>query len=114
MKTNMKFVVIGGGTGTFSVLTGLKKYCQNITAIVNMSDSGGSARKERDEWGLLPNSDIRKSLIALADISSDNSLLLRQLFQYRFSNQKGISGMTFGNLFLATLTKLLKSQKKAI
>ena len=111
---NQIFTVIGGGTGTFSILNGLKKYSEHINAVVTMADSGGSARKERDEWGLLPNSDIRKSLIALADISSDNSLLLRQLFQYRFSNQKGISGMTFGNLFLATLTKLLKSQKKAI
>lgn len=108
------FTVIGGGTGTFSILNGLKKYSEHINAIVTMADSGGSAKKERDEWGLLPNSDIRKSLIALADISSKDSLLLRQLFQYRYSRQKGISGMTFGNLFLATLTKLLKSQKKAI
>lgn len=114
MMNNKIFTVIGGGTGTFSILNGLKKYSEHINAVVTMADSGGSARKERDEWGLLPNSDIRKSLIALADISSDDSLLLRQLFQYRFSNQKGISGMTFGNLFLATLTKLLKSQKKAI
>ncbi len=111
---NKTFTVIGGGTGTFSILNGLKKYSEHIYAVVTMADSGGSAKKERDEWGLLPNSDIRKSLIALADISSDDSLLLRQLFQYRYSNQKGISGMSFGNLFLATLTKLLKSQKKAI
>ncbi len=114
MMNNKIFTVIGGGTGTFSILNGLKKYSEHINAVVTMADSGGSAKKERDEWGLLPNSDIRKSLIALADISSDNSLLLRQLFQYRYSNQKGISGMSFGNLFLATLTKLLKSQKKAI
>lgn len=114
MMNDKTFTVIGGGTGTFSILNGLKKYSEHINAVVTMADSGGSAKKERDEWGLLPNSDIRKSLIALADISSDDSLLLRQLFQYRYSNQKGISGMTFGNLFLATLTKLLKSQKKAI
>ncbi len=111
---NKIFTVIGGGTGTFSILNGLKKYSDHINAVVTMADSGGSAKKERDEWGLLPNSDIRKSLIALADISTKDSHLLRQLFQYRYSNQKGISGMTFGNLFLATLTKLLKSQKKAI
>lgn len=114
MVNNIKISVIGGGTGTFSVLTGLKKYTDNITAIVTMADSGGSARKERDEWGLLPSSDIRKSLIALADISSKDSLLLRKLFQYRYSEGTGIRGMSFGNLFLVALTKLLKSQKKAI
>lgn len=109
-----RFTVIGGGTGTYSVLMGLKKYSQNITAVVSMADSGGSAKKERDEWGLLPSSDIRKSLIALADVSTEDSLLLRQLFQYRYSSGVGVSGMTFGNLFLVALTKLLKSQSLAI
>jgi uncharacterized cofD-like protein len=108
------FVIIGGGTGTFSVLTGLKKYTDNITAVVSMADSGGSAKKERDEWGLLPSSDIRKSLLALADISTENSMLLRKLFQYRYNEGKGLKGMTFGNLFLVALTKLLGSQKDAI
>lgn len=114
MKDNPSFVVIGGGTGTFSVLTGLKKYTDNITAIVNMADSGGSAKKERDEWGLLPSSDIRKSLVALSDTSNQDSLLLRELFRYRYSEGKGIRGMTFGNLFLVALTKLLGSQTEAI
>lgn len=114
MLRDKKIVVIGGGTGTYSVLNGLKKYTDNITAVVSMADSGGSAKKERDEWGLLPSSDIRKSLIALADVSSEDSLLLRQLFQYRYSQGVGISGMTFGNLFLVALTKLLKSQTLAI
>lgn len=109
-----KVVVIGGGTGTYSVLSGLKNYTSQITAIVSMTDSGGSAKKERDEWGLLPSSDIRKSLLALADISSQDSLLLRQLFQYRFSQGEGFVGMTFGNLFLVTLAKILGSQSKAI
>ncbi len=112
--SNLKFVVIGGGTGTYSVLSGLKKYSDNITAIVTMADSGGSAKKERDEWGLLPSSDIRKSLIALANVSSQNTLLLRRLFQYRYDQGKGVSGMTFGNLFLVALTRLLGSQAKAI
>lgn len=114
LKKESKFVVIGGGTGTFSVLSGLKKYTNNITAIVTMADSGGSAKKERDEWGLLPSSDVRKSLIALSDVSKEDSLLLRKLFQYRYSEGKGIEGMSFGNLFLIALTKLLKSQTKAI
>jgi len=114
MLTDKRITVIGGGTGTYSVLMGLKKYTKNITAVVSMADSGGSAKKERDEWGLLPSSDIRKSLIALADVSTEDSLLLRQLFQYRYSAGIGVSGMTFGNLFLVALTKLLQSQAKAI
>jgi uncharacterized cofD-like protein len=111
---NFSFVIIGGGTGTFSVLSGLKKYTNNITAVVSMADSGGSAKIERDEWGLLPSSDIRKSLLALADVSNEDSLILRQLFRYRYDKGKGLKGMTFGNLFLVTLTKLLGSQKIAI
>lgn len=109
-----KIVVIGGGTGTYSVLSGLKEYTRNITAVVSMTDSGGSAKKERDEWGLLPSSDIRKSLIALADVSKQNILLLRRLFQYRYNQGEGVTGMTFGNLFLVALTDLLGSQEKAI
>lgn len=111
---NKKFVVIGGGTGTYSVLSGLKKYTKNITAIVTMADSGGSAKKERDEWGLLPSSDIRKSILALSSVSSRDLVLLRRLFQYRYSEGSGIAGMSFGNLFLVALTKLLNSQEKAI
>lgn len=111
---NKSFVVIGGGTGTFSVLSGLKKYTDNITAVVSMADSGGSAKKERDEWGLLPSSDIRKSLLALADVSDKDSLILRKLFEYRFAKGKGVRGMTFGNLFLVALSEIVSSQTKAI
>lgn len=114
LNAKTKFVVIGGGTGTYSVLSGLKKYTSTISAIVSMTDSGGSAKKERDEWGLLPSSDIRKSLIALSDVSTEDNLLLRELFQYRYSEGEELSGMTFGNLFLVTLAKLLGSQEKAI
>lgn len=111
---NKSFVVIGGGTGTFSVLSGLKRYTDQITAIVSMADTGGSAKVERDEWGLLPSSDIRKSLLALADVSTNNSLILRKLFQYRFPKGTGVSGTAFGNLFLVALTKILGSQSQAI
>lgn len=113
-SSEKKYVVIGGGTGTYSVLKGLKKHTSHITAIVTMADSGGSAKKERDEWGLLPSSDIRKSLLALSDVSTEDNLLLRELFQYRYSEGEELSGMTFGNLFIATLAKLLGSQEKAI
>ena len=114
MNSNKSYVVIGGGTGTFSVLSGLKKYSDNITAIVSMADSGGSAKKEKDEWGLLPSSDIRKSLLALTDVSDKNSLIVRKLFEYRFAKGVGLSGMTFGNLLLVALSKITKSQTKAI
>lgn len=113
-NTDKKIVVIGGGTGTYSVLSGLKNFTTSITAVVSMADSGGSAKKERDEWGLLPSSDIRKSLLALADVSTADSLLLRKLFQYRFSQGAGFVGMTFGNLLLVTLAKILGSQPAAI
>src|SRR3989338_7437850 len=114
MWKDEKIVVIGGGTGTYSVLSGIKKYTSNITAIVTMADSGGSAKKERDEWGLLPSSDVRKSLIALADVSHQDTMLLRRLFHYRYSEGIGVAGMSFGNLFLIALTRLLHSQAKAI
>jgi len=107
-------VCIGGGTGTYSLLTGLRQVCNNITVIVSMADTGGSARKELDEFGLLPSSDIRKSLVGLADTQSEEDNLLRELFQYRYNQGTGVKGMTFGNLFLVALTKLLGSQLKAI
>ncbi len=59
-------VVIGGGTGTFSLLTGLKNYCRNLTAIVNMSDDGGSTGLLRDELGVLPPGDVRQALVAMS------------------------------------------------
>lgn len=108
-----KIVVIGGGTGTFTVLSGLKHIPNiDISVIVSMMDSGGSNRVIRDEFGLLPTSDIRQCILALASNSSDKTI--RDLFNYRFTQGTGISGMTFGNLFMAALTDILKSQKKAI
>jgi len=112
-----KVVVLGGGTGTYSVLAGLKKYPLDITAIVSMADSGGSAKKERDEWGLLPVSDVRKALIALAPEEGREGMreeLLRELFNYRFSEGVGMEGTTFGNLFLVALSNILNSQDRAI
>lgn len=106
-----KVVVIGGGTGTFTLLTGLKN-CQDleISVIVTMADDGGSNKVLRDEFGLLPTSGIRQAIIAL----SKDTTLLRRLFEYRYYQGKGISGMTFGNLFLAALSDILGSQKEAI
>lgn len=108
-----KIVCIGGGTGTFVVLRGLKQFNHTLSAIVTMSDSGGSNRRLRDEFGLLPTSDLRQCLVALADESGGVGLL-RKLFMYRFEKGNGIAGMTFGNLFMAALTDILGSQGEAI
>lgn len=105
-------VCIGGGTGTFVVLKGLKKHPVKLSAIVSMSDSGGSNKRIRDEFGLLPTSDIRQCLVALSD-ENHGAGLLRKLFMYRFEKGEGISGMTFGNLFMAALTDILGSQQLA-
>ncbi|PZR99511.1 MAG: hypothetical protein DLM70_15305, partial [Chloroflexi bacterium] len=90
----LRAVVIGGGTGIYAVLTGLRHYTSNITAIVSMSDNGGSSGRLRDEFGYLPPGDVRRCLVALA--SDEDSLLLRQLFEYRFDRGLGLNGHSFG------------------
>lgn len=112
MRRGRKITVLGGGTGTYGVLTGLKKYPVSLSVIVSMMDSGGSNRVIRDEFGLLPTSDIRQCMVALA--SDGSSELLRELFTYRYNQGTGISGMTFGNLFMAALTDIYGSQGGAI
>lgn len=108
-----RIVCIGGGTGTFVSLKGLKSYNQHLSAIVSMSDSGGSNKRIRDEFGLLPTSDIRQCIVALSD-ENGGAGVLRKLFMYRFEKGEGISGMTFGNLFMAALADIAGSQKDAI
>jgi uncharacterized cofD-like protein len=103
-------VVLGGGTGTFMMLTALKRLPVDLTAILTMVDDGGSNKVLRDQFGLLPTSGIRQAVVAL----SDDESLLRELFNYRFHQGEGIRGMTFGNLFLAALTDIVGSQKQAI
>ncbi len=103
-------VVIGGGTGTFAVLNALRDQDVDITALMTMVDDGGSNKVLRDEFGLLPTSGIRLAMVAL----SKKSVLLRDLFLYRFHQGTGIAGMTFGNLFLAAMADILESQEKAI
>jgi uncharacterized cofD-like protein len=94
-------VTIGGGTGSFTLLSGLKKYPVNIAAIVSMADDGGSTGRLRDELGVLPPGDVRQCLVAL----SDSSETLRQLMNYRFENG-GLKGHNFGNLLLSALEKI--------
>ncbi len=95
------------------VLSGLREYPVDLSAVISMSDSGGSNRILRDEFGILPTSDIRQALVALADSRGDREIF-RRLFTYRFHQGTGIAGMTFGNLFMAALTDILGSQLKAI
>lgn len=114
MKQTAKHIVcIGGGTGTFVALKGLKHSPHHLSAIVTMSDSGGSNKRIRDEFGLLPTSDLRQCLVALSD-ENGGAGILRKLFMYRFEKGKGISGMTFGNLFMAALSDIFGSQEEAI
>ena len=109
-------VVIGGGTGTHTVLTGLKRYQKrlNLSAVVTMADSGGSTGRLRDEFGYLPVGDVRMALAALARSNGHHDDLLRQLFMYRFDKGAGLSGHNFGNLLLVALTDILGSEEAAI
>lgn len=112
-NTRKNIVCIGGGTGTFVALKGLKHSPHHLSAIVAMSDSGGSNKRIRDEFGLLPTSDLRQCLVALSD-ENGGAGVLRKLFMYRFEKGRGITGMTFGNLFMAALSDILGSQEEAI
>ncbi len=104
-----KIVVVGGGTGNFAVLKGLKNYDVDISAIVSMADDGGSTGILRDELGVLPPGDVRQCLVAL----SDSSRLMRSLMNYRFENG-GLGGHSFGNLLLSALEKVTGSFEKAV
>lgn len=111
-----KVVVVGGGTGTHTVLRGLRSYIDkvDITAIVSMADSGGSTGRLRDEFGQLPVGDVRNALTALAADGDEYDKLMRELFSYRFNRGEGLSGHSFGNLFLTALTDILGNETKAI
>jgi uncharacterized cofD-like protein len=105
-----RVVTIGGGTGTFVLLSGLKRIPGlSLTAIVSSADDGGSTGRLRDAYGFLPLGDARQALVALADGEST----LRDLFSYRFS--KGdVKGHNLGNLFLTALTDLLGTDSAAL
>jgi uncharacterized cofD-like protein len=96
----VKAVVIGGGTGSFTILSGLKNYVSDLTALVSMADDGGSTGQLRDELGVLPPGDVRQCLVALA-----RSPKVRNLFNYRFE-EGSFKGHSFGNLFLTALEKM--------
>lgn len=109
MKKDKKVVVIGGGTGIFSILTGLKRYPLHLTAIVSMADDGGSTGVLREEFGILPPGDVRRALVAL----SEEEQPLANLLNYRFS-KGSLDGHSFGNLLLTALTDLEGDFSKAI
>ncbi|MES2122951.1 MAG: gluconeogenesis factor YvcK family protein [Chlamydiota bacterium] len=104
-----KIVVVGGGTGNFSILRGLKGYDVDLSAIVSMADDGGSTGILRDELGVLPPGDVRQCLVAL----SNSSNMMRSLMNYRFENG-GLGGHSFGNLLLSALEKVTGSFEKAV
>lgn len=112
MQEKKRVVVLGGGTGSMAVLSGLKT-CEglSLSVIVNMTDDGGSNAVVRDEFGLLPLSDLRKSIIALAP---DGNQLLRSLFTYRFPKGEGLKGHTLGNLMMMGLCDLHGGEAEAV
>ncbi|MBS3165746.1 YvcK family protein [Candidatus Woesearchaeota archaeon] len=104
-----KVVTMGGGTGNFVVLSGLKNHDLELSAVVSMADDGGSTGILRDELGVLPPGDVRQCLVAL----SDSGRLLRSLMNYRFETG-GLEGHSFGNLLLSALEKVTGSFEKAV
>lgn len=110
LERGPRVVAIGGGTGLSTLLQGLKNYTKNITAIVTVTDTGGSSGRLRDELDMLPPGDIRNCLVALADAEP----LMLELFQYRFENGHGLKGHSFGNLFITALSKVTGDFDRAI
>lgn len=108
----LRIVAVGGGTGLPIVLEGCKTYCNELTAIVAVTDSGRSSGRLRDELGILPPGDARNCLIALSE-PGQKERLLNQLFQYRFS-QGSFDGMSMGNLAIAAMTDIEGSFERGI
>jgi len=107
-ESPLKIVSIGGGTGLSTLLRGLKRYVKaaegslELTAIVTVTDDGGSSGRLRREFDVLPPGDIRNCMVALAEYEG----LISRLFQYRFDTGRGLKGHSFGNLFLTAMTHL--------
>ncbi|WP_244998031.1 gluconeogenesis factor YvcK family protein [Clostridium bowmanii] len=104
-----KIVVIGGGTGLVTMLRGLKKYTNNITAIVTVADDGGGSGVLREDLGILPPGDIRNCILALADTEP----LMGELLQYRFKDGR-LKDQSFGNLFLAAMDGISNNFEEAV
>jgi len=119
MHGAQRLVALGGGTGLSTLLAGLKElvgkndgrvWIENLSAIVTVSDDGGSSGRLRDELQMLPPGDIRNCIVAL----SEDSSLLSRLFRYRFRGDGELGGHSFGNLFLAALTEVTGDFTEAV
>jgi uncharacterized cofD-like protein len=112
MPDRLRIVAIGGGTGLSALLRGLKRFVSEveITAIVTVTDDGGSSGRLRREFDVLPPGDIRNCMVAL----SEDEALLSRLFQYRFESGRGLKGHSFGNLFLTALTHITGEFSEAV
>jgi uncharacterized cofD-like protein len=110
----LRIVAIGGGTGLSTLLSGLKPYAQqglvDLSAIVTVTDDGGSSGRLRREFDILPPGDIRNCMVAM----SEDEALLSKLFQYRFATGQGLKGHSFGNLFLTALTHVTGDFPRAV
>lgn len=123
---DLRVVAIGGGTGLSTLLKGLKRFVLNpaeilsaepgnpvicdLSAVVTVSDDGGSSGRLRKELNMLPPGDIRNCIVAL----SEDEALLSRLFRHRFDKGSGLEGHSFGNLFLAALTSLTSDFSEAV
>ena len=110
LNNGPKIVAVGGGTGLSTMLKGIKKLTNNITAVVTVGDDGGSSGRLRHEMGILPPGDIRNCIAALADDED----LVTKLFQYRFKMGEGLEGHSFGNLFLTALCAITGNMVRAV
>jgi len=118
----VRIVALGGGTGLSMLLRGLKRYVArrkqeavrmpiaDLAAVVTVTDDGGSSGRLRRDYRILPPGDIRNCMVAL----SKDEALLGRLFQYRFASGRGLSGHSFGNLFLAALTHITGDFTEAV
>ena len=104
-----KIVAIGGGTGLSTMLRGLKRHTNNLTAIVTVADDGGGSGVLRQELGMLPPGDVRNCLEALANVEP----VMGELLHYRFA-EGSLKGQSFGNLFLAALNGISGSFDQAV
>jgi uncharacterized cofD-like protein len=107
-----KVVRIGGGSGGYTLLRGLKSFDLDITAVFTSFDSGGSAGVLREEFGILPPGDVRRGLLALAD--EKQATILRELFEYRFKSNGSLGEHSFGNLFLLALISIYGGEVEGI
>src|ERR1700680_4550244 len=122
--SGLRVVAMGGGTGLSTLLKGLKWYVSpdrrsakagkpqisDLSAVVTVSDDGGSSGRLRKEFNMLPPGDVRNCIVAL----SEDEALLSKLFQHRFVKGSGLEGHSFGNLFLTALTSITKDFSEAV